>query len=269
MRWKRRVEDLLYDGEYVEESIEIETARVVVTSHRVLAFTPEMEGENFTQADLPNVESVDASSRSDGGLLSRAVQFGVVGAVLLVLGLVIDFESILGGATFDADAAQEVGAGGIISLAQRFISFMIQLDYLMRVFGALALLLAAVMFGVYWFLRDPTLKITVAGDKPDIQLPRPADVSETRARLEAAIFPEAAVEDTNDTGKGVGTETSFSDRAGGDGVGSTQDRDARGFGETMDDESVFGESAGVGESSEDGDVFGNAGGVDDDTVSDS
>jgi len=194
MRWKRRVEDLLYDGESVEESIELGTARVVVTSHRVLAFTPEMEGENFTQADLPNVESVDVGSVSDRGLLSRAIQFGVVGAVLVVLGLVIDFESILGGATFDADAAQEVGAGGIISLAQRFISFMIQLDYLMRVFGVLALGLAAVLFGVYWFLRDPTLRITVAGDKPDIHLPRPTEKSGIKARLEAAIFADGSAD---------------------------------------------------------------------------
>jgi hypothetical protein len=188
MRWKRRVEDLLYDGETVEESIELGTARVVVTSHRVLAFTPEMGGENFMQADLPNVESVDVGSESDRGLLARAFRVGFVGAVLLVLGLVIDFESILGGATFDADAAQEVGAGGIIAFAQRLISFMIQLDYLLRVFGALALVLAAVMFGVYWFLRDPTLKISIAGDEPDIHLPRPDDVAGTRTRLEAAIF---------------------------------------------------------------------------------
>lgn len=223
MRWKRRVEDLLYDGETVEESIELGTTRVVVTSHRVLAFTPDMEGENFTQTDLPNVESVDASSRSDGGLLSRAIKFGVVGAVLVVLGLIIDFESILGGATFDADAAQEVGAGGIISLAQQLINFMIQLDYLMRVFGALALLLAAVMFGVYWFLRDPTLRITVAGDRADIHLPRPADTSETQARLEAAIFPESAVEVPGDAGDGFGEETGFSDRQGGDSAGGVDD----------------------------------------------
>jgi hypothetical protein len=223
MRWKRRVEDLLYDGETVKESIELGTARVVVTSHRVLTFTPDMEGKNFTQTDLPNVKSVTESSRSDGGLLSRAIQFGVAGAVLLALGLVIDFESLLGGATFDADAAQDVGAGGIISLVQRLISFMIQLDYLMRVFGVLALFLAAVLFGVYWFLRDPTLTIAVAGDKSDIHLPRPADVSETQTRLEAAIFPDSTVDSHDDAGEGFGEETGFGDRAGGDAVGGVDD----------------------------------------------
>ena len=45
--WKSRVDDLLYDGETARETVDVGTSRVVVTSHRVLAFTPDADGENF------------------------------------------------------------------------------------------------------------------------------------------------------------------------------------------------------------------------------
>lgn len=250
-RWKRRVEELLYDGESVEESIDIGTARVVVTSHRVLAFTPEMEGENFVQTDLPNVEAVDVSSEAEDNLLERGVRFAVIGGVLIATGLLVDFGSIFGDVSFDTEAAQQVGAGGLMALAQRVMSFMLQLDYLLRVFGVLALFLAAVMLGVYWFLRDPTLRITVAGENPNIHLPRPSNVSATRTRLESAIFPDEQFDVTE-------TDSGFGLNDGGTEAGQSQ------WGET---ESVSFEESHTEESRED--ILGNAGTGEDDAVGDS
>jgi hypothetical protein len=190
-RWQRRVDDLLYDGESVRETIDIDTARVVVTSHRVLAFTPEMDGENFTQADRPNVAGVETGAEANANLLERGVRYGVIGAVLVATGLIVDFGSILGDVEFDAGAAQEVGAGGLIGLTRTLLGIMTQLDFLLRVFGGLAIFLAAVLLGVYWFEREPTLVIALAGDDSDIRLPRPDDIESARSRLEAAIFPDA------------------------------------------------------------------------------
>jgi hypothetical protein len=63
------------------------------------------------------------------------------------------------------------------------------LDAYMRLFGALALLLAVVLAGVYWVLREKTLVIEVEGDE-DIHLPTPGAGADTAvARLEGAIAP--------------------------------------------------------------------------------
>jgi hypothetical protein len=190
-RWQRRVDDLLYEGESVRETIDIDTARVVVTSHRVLAFTPEMDGKNLAQADRPNVAGIETSAEANTDLLERGVRYGIIGAVLVATGLIVDFGSILGDVEFDAGAAQEVGAGGLIGLTQTLLGIMTQLDFLLRVFGGLAIFLAVVLLGVYWFERNPTLVIALAGDDSNIQLPRPNDVESARSRLESAVFPDA------------------------------------------------------------------------------
>jgi hypothetical protein len=191
-RWKSRVDDLLYDGESVRETVDTGTSRVVVTSHRVLAFTPDADGENFTQVDRPNVETVETGSSTDDRLLRYASRFGVVGGVLVVTGFLVDFGSVFGDVEFDTESAGQVGAGGLISTAQTLIDIMKQLDFLLLVLGLLSLLLTAVLVGVYLFRRDPTLVITVAGDEADIHLPRSGDGTEAPRRLEAAIFPDRA-----------------------------------------------------------------------------
>ena len=57
-QWRERAEEMLYAGESVEETFEVDDARILVTSHRVLAFTPGAEGATFQQADRPNVAGV-------------------------------------------------------------------------------------------------------------------------------------------------------------------------------------------------------------------
>jgi len=191
-RWKGRVEELLYDGESVRETVVVGTSQVVVTSHRVLAFTPDTDGENFRQADIPNVDGVEAGTSADDRWLRYGIRFGVVGGVLAVTGFLVDFGSIFGDIQFDTESAGQVGAGGLISAAQTLIDLMARLDFLMLVFGLLSLFLTAVFVGVYLFERDPTLVIELAGDEADIHLPRSDDAAETRRRLEAALFPDTA-----------------------------------------------------------------------------
>lgn len=188
--WQRRVDELLYESETVEETVDVETARVVVTSHRVLSFTPEMDGENFTQVERPNVTGVGTGARGNTKLAGRSIRYGVYGIVLVLGGLLIDFESYVGGLEFDAEATSETGAGGIVSIAQAMLNFMAQLDELMQVLGAVLLLAAVVMFAVYWMLREPTLKIAVAGEEADLHVPRPTETEAAIDRLEAALFPD-------------------------------------------------------------------------------
>lgn len=186
--WRERVGDLLYSGESVEDRIEVADASVVVTSHRVLAFDPEGDGPSFHQVDRPNVEGVTTGAQSETDLLERALRYGLVGVVLVGAGLVVDFGSIVGDVNLGGAASGELGLGGIMGTLQAFLNLIAQLDRLMRIFGALALVLAAVFVGVYWFTRDRTLVLEVGGGD-DVHLPRPANADDVAGRLERAIAP--------------------------------------------------------------------------------
>jgi hypothetical protein len=190
--WHERVDELLYDGESVHERLEIESAQVVVTSHRVIAFTPDLDGQNFQQVDRPNVTGVDTGADANDALLSRVISTGAIGLLLVVVGSVIDFDSILGDATLsDGATSGEMGRmGSVIDTTRSMLDMFAQLDDMMRVVGALALLLAVALFGVYWLGRDSLFVVTTAGESDDIRLPRPDNVADARHRLEAAIFPD-------------------------------------------------------------------------------
>lgn len=201
--WKQRVEDLLYESESVEEVFDIDSSRVVVTSHRVLAFTPEMDGQNFTQVERPNVTGVATGAQGKTALAGRSIRWGIYGLLLVFAGLLFDFERYVGGLSFDSEAAGETGAGGIVGIAQSMLNVMAQLDELMQVVGALLILVAVAMFAVYWLLRVPTLVIRVAGDVDDIHLYRPEDAESLITRMEAAILTDASQPAEDGTLSGV------------------------------------------------------------------
>ncbi len=198
-QWRERTEELLYAGESVEESVEIDDARVFVTSHRVLAFTPGADGATFRQADRPNVAGVSSGSRGESTLLEQGVKMGVVGGVLVVAGFVLDFGALVGDVDLaGGQAAGQVGLGGILGTLGTALVVLRDLDQYMQLAGALLVLLAVVLVGVYWHLRESTLRIEVEGDE-DIQVPGPADGTEAVVdRLERAVTPGTGDEQTGD-----------------------------------------------------------------------
>ncbi len=186
-RWRERAEELLYDGESIEETVEMDRARVVVTSHRVLAFAPDLEGATFRQVDRPNVTGVDTDTQSAAGLLEHTIKFGVVGAVLIVAGSLLDFGAIVGDVDLTGgQAAGQVGVGGVLGPLQTVLGVLRNLDEYIQLVGALAVLLAVILSSVYWYLRDSTLVIEVDGDE-DIHVPRPEDAAGAVERLERAL----------------------------------------------------------------------------------
>lgn len=191
MRWQTRVDELLYDSESVQGTLDVGTARVVVTSHRVMVFTPELEGENFRQADRPNVIGVDTGAKSNLDLLGRGIRYSVIGGLLVAAGLVFDFEEIIGDVSVGDAGGGQVGLGGILEMTQRMLDLFAQLDVILQALGALVLLVAVAVLGVYWYLRDPTIVITLAGEEGDIHMPRPADADQTLADLERLVFPDS------------------------------------------------------------------------------
>jgi len=191
-RWQGRIDDLLYDGETVEETVDIDTSRLVVTSNRVLAFTPETDGEHFQQVDRPNVTGVTTAAGREGTMLTWSVALGALGAVLVAVGVVVDFDSLVGDVgAGNAEAGRRLGVGGVLETVQRLFELLAQLDDFMRLFGVLAVLGAVALFAVYRFLREPALVVETAGDDRDIRVPQPADDPDARTRLERALFPDA------------------------------------------------------------------------------
>ncbi|NHX39519.1 MULTISPECIES: hypothetical protein [Haloarcula] len=190
MDWVARAESLLYDGEVIEADVRLDRGGVVVTSHRVLVFTPDREGSNCRQVDRPNVEGVDVTTSGDWSFLELGVKALVVGIVLVAAGMTVSLDSLVGNVSLDSGgAASAVGIGGMLGMLQTMLTLMAQLDDLMRLFGGLALAFAAVVLGVYLWSRDRLLVVRVAGGD-DVELTAPDDESVVD-RIEAAIVPEA------------------------------------------------------------------------------
>lgn len=191
-RWRDRVDDLLYEGETARERLDLDDAHVVVTSHRVLAFTPHTQEANFRQVDRPNVVGVGTGAREPWNLLRPALLTGGTGLSLLVVGLLFDPSSLFGGTDVDTSAAEEFGLDGVVELTQLMLAFLVNLDAVLGALGLVALTVAAILGGAYWYLRTPTLVIRVAGDD-NIHVPRPAETA-TVALLEEATLPESPAE---------------------------------------------------------------------------
>lgn len=190
MRWQGAIDDLLYDDEQVRETVEFDTGRVVATDRRVLAFTPEGDGKHFEEVERPNVTGVELGTTSDRGALWNVAQYVLTGALLVVVSLVLDFESMFGDVSFNSESADQIGAGGITSAGEQVVELFVWVGRAMGVVGVLVLL-AGIAFAVrYWRQRTLTLEITVAGDEENIRLARPDEGVTARNRLESALFPD-------------------------------------------------------------------------------
>ncbi|ACV12800.1 conserved hypothetical protein [Halorhabdus utahensis DSM 12940] len=189
--WSDRVEELLYEGEDVTERVSAGDAHVVVTTHRVLAFTPAMEGENFRQVERPNVTDVAVKSGGEARFLMMGLRTGLFGIVFLAVGLLVDFGALMGDIDLtDTGSTGQLGIGGILGMVQGMISIIYSLDDYMRMLGALLLLAALVPTAVYLYSRETHLVLTVAGGEDLPIASSPADAEETLARLREAILPE-------------------------------------------------------------------------------
>jgi hypothetical protein len=209
-QWRERAEELLYAGESIEETVELDDAHVLVTSHRVLAFTPGADGATFQQADRPNVAGVTSGARAESGLLERGVRLGVIGGVLVVAGMVLDFGSVIGEVDLSGgEAAGQVGLGGILGTLGTVLGLLRDLDQYMGLAGGLFLLLAVGLLGLYWYLREPTLVIHVEGDE-DVRVPSPAGERAAIAdRLERAVAPGTGEERTGDSDRDGSSDQTY------------------------------------------------------------
>lgn len=169
MDWRTRAGELLFDGESIRERVDAGTDRVVVTTHRVLAFTPDSDGANFRAIDRPNVIGVRTGMQGNAGRLRRAAVAGAGGLGALSLGLLLDLDSLVPKGGVDLAGGSAAGIGGLLGTIETLLRIVALLDDLLVAVGLLVLLAAVVLAGVYWTHREPKLTIAVAGDD-DVQL---------------------------------------------------------------------------------------------------
>lgn len=189
-----RVEEYLSENESVEETVEIDTARVYVTNRRVLAFTPEIEGKNFKRVDRPNVTGVERRMDENRSLLWSGAQYTLLGALLTPVGFVLDFGSIFSDVDFGNDSTTTFGAGDLISAAETLIALFSLVGYALIAIGVLSLLGGLAMLAKFSLDREEILVLAVAGKQADddVRLPLPDDEengTETPGdSLERALF---------------------------------------------------------------------------------
>lgn len=165
--WSDRVDRLLFDGEVVETELHVGTATVVVTSHRVLAFTPAVDGADYRAIDRPNVRGVERRSVSDLDLRSPAAKLGAVGGLIVLVAFVVDPASLLP----RPEVSDAPTAGGLVETVDRAIGLFHALDALLLGFGALLVAVAVGLQGLEFATRRERVAIEVVGEEPSVELP--------------------------------------------------------------------------------------------------
>lgn len=196
--WAGSVEDLLFEGESVRRAVSMGDNRVVVTSHRLLAFTPTGDGETYRQVDLPNVGDVRAGHDGEDTLVAQALRMFLYGSILLAVGAFFDFGSIVPTDTFDSvgEGAGQLDIGGLLGMMQTMLELIAMIDDLALAFGAIFLLFGAFVVVVYLLTRERVLVVSVAGDDPDITVP-PGDDADASAVDDAVTDLESILFDAS------------------------------------------------------------------------
>lgn len=175
-------EGVLFDGEDVLLAERLGHAGLAVTTHRVLAADPTGDGPRLSAALLPNVTGVSVGSPGHTPSLVRAVGWGLLGAVLIGAGLVVD----LGGLVRPVEAPAALGLGEFLEFVSLLSRALGLVDEALLALGAAGLLGAVVHAVRFLASRERRLVVEVAGDDP-ITLPVDADDAGATARVRSAI----------------------------------------------------------------------------------
>lgn len=223
------VSELLYDSETVEREVAIGDSRLVVTSHRLLAVTPEAPGANFRKIDRPNVEDVSVGTDSSLSHVINAVALFATAIPLIAAGRVLSFDGMFEGLETDRGArAIGVDTGFLDTLG--FVFGLI--DDALLWSGVACLALVVLFAALYVRSRTTVVRIGVAGDSnvsfavgnaPDVD----RGVAEVRHALGMGPPPDAVDGDGTDVAAGAGVGSDV-DEGAGVGGGSDVGEDAAG-----------------------------------------
>ena len=192
-RAEDQIAQYLYQGESIRSAFDVGPVRIVLTSHRVFASLPD---GGIERAELPNVTGVSRKTRGSLSGVVWGVSLGIIGAAFLAVGLSVRTSEVFDTPEFREDAAASAGAGRLMDLVSLMLWAVENLDLLLLGLGGVCLLVAVIPVANYWFrVRERSLDIRLAGDRPNIHLPLEYISVEDEFRLEKALVPEQVSDD--------------------------------------------------------------------------
>ncbi|MDZ7849906.1 MAG: hypothetical protein U5K70_03520 [Halodesulfurarchaeum sp.] len=192
MSWQSDVDQLLYAGETVLAKVAGHEAAIAVTSHRVLVFTPGVEGPNVQTFHRPNVTGLSKRASGSGRWLRAGAKWLVLGVALTIVGSLIDLEGVLGNVSTEGTAG-EVDVGWIGGLFDLFSTVFALLDDVLLLGGILSSIAGLVFVAGYLKSRASVVTIEVAGEG-DVDLPAAGFSDSDVGKLADAIDPTVAVD---------------------------------------------------------------------------
>ena len=183
--WAAEVDRLLHDGETVEEALDVGQDRLVVTTHRLLAFMPSGDGPRFEAIHRPNVTGVEMQSGGAAHHLERAIKAGILGFFLLAGGATVSLDGMLTGSV-DSAAASQTGVGDIIGFLGVLATVLALVDDVLLVAGLVSIAIAAVASTLYVRSRDTNVVVRVAGGD-DVHLTGEDATEASLVRLRHAV----------------------------------------------------------------------------------
>lgn len=194
MEWRDNVDQLLSEGEREQQRLELASATIVVTTHRVLAFTSAIDGADYRAIDRPNVRTVTVDDDADHRSAGRALAAGVVGVGLVGAGLIVDASGVVD----SLGAGNGSGpAGGVVDATLATVETLLSAFELALLGSGLVVLVLGTFFALqYSRSRSRELVLTIAGDE-NLVLPLTDEELEggVVATLDAAIQPNPAASD--------------------------------------------------------------------------
>lgn len=176
-----RLDELLFQGEEIEEDIELDGARIAMTSHRILVLQPGGDGRHFDHADRPNVTDATVTTSGEPKYRDWTVRGAMYGAVLLVGGILLGYSGTLQQiANVQVDASPDAGA--VVQVLDLVVSTLELLAGGLLVSGILAMGATVGLMGLYVHTRRCELIIELAGRDP-IRVPVDSEEGERAANL--------------------------------------------------------------------------------------
>ena len=194
MEWTERVDQLLYDGETETRRVVVGDATFVVTSHRVLAFTPG-DGPRYRAVDRPNVGRVTVESTGRARTLGKGLLFGAVALASGVAATLVSFTALVPDLGVD-DSTDSPSPGADIAgeMVATLEAILTALELAVVGLAFLSGLAAAGYLVRYVRTRTRRLVIEVHGDD-DVDVPASGAVGAVAVELRNAIEPEPMLED--------------------------------------------------------------------------
>jgi hypothetical protein len=185
--WRGDVDQLLYAGEELQERVGGGPDEIIVTSHRLLALTPDRDGPNFYAVDRPNVEGVELETTGRIGVATTGAKGFLAGLGSILVGILVDFDGLASAIpTAGTDAS---AAGGLVSMLDTLRVAIGLLDTVLLAVGGVLAVASVIAIAVYWVTRKRDLRIAVAGDD-DVRLSDDSFSETDLGRIETALERE-------------------------------------------------------------------------------